>query len=485
MTNKASSFPSAQPVGPLGRHGGKISALYELPIHALGNDYTLEGSGTVQRLPSLAAGITVALKTTGTPTFVNSTNLVCPGGINNYTAQIGDLILARSDGSGVWRLYVLPSVTVGAMPGHCETIINKSVNIDQIWEGNPAYADGSNTWGSGTRLTENYGPDNWRLGANSGTGVFYGRRIASSAFTGFSNALQLVVTTADTSSTPTNNYHVEVPISGPRMAPYKMGTVDAQPMTVQFRCGGVNGLKAVSLVEGTTDGYSCTRTFNYTGGGAAQTFVVTFPGDTNTGHTAWTVARNTCAAKLIFDMGCGSSFETSSVGVWNTGLFLRTPACARDIATTSTNYITGLQADVGSFALPPPFRPLSEGEDLRDCQYHVRKTFPIGTAVAANAGANNALTYLLKSSGATVDGVEWEFGAMQGTPSNILTFCTGASSSSKWFNNGGSPTQSGTATPILAGDSRCFILNNQLAGDTNLTALMTLHCLAVNRIGTW
>jgi hypothetical protein len=34
MTNKASSFPAASSIGPLHRHGGRIAALGELPIHA-------------------------------------------------------------------------------------------------------------------------------------------------------------------------------------------------------------------------------------------------------------------------------------------------------------------------------------------------------------------------------------------------------------------------------------------------------------------
>jgi hypothetical protein len=104
MTNKASSFPGAPAIGPLHRHGGKITALAELPIHALGDDYLVEGNGTVQRLPPLNPGITVFLRIIGTPTFANSTKLLCPSGID-YAASSGDLIIARSDGDDVWRLY--------------------------------------------------------------------------------------------------------------------------------------------------------------------------------------------------------------------------------------------------------------------------------------------------------------------------------------------------------------------------------------------
>ena len=54
MTNRASSFgmPSS---GPLHRHGGKITALGELPIHALGDDYTVDGNGGPDSCASHAA----------------------------------------------------------------------------------------------------------------------------------------------------------------------------------------------------------------------------------------------------------------------------------------------------------------------------------------------------------------------------------------------------------------------------------------------
>ncbi len=108
MTNKASSFPAAASIGPLHRHGGRIDALGELPIHALGDDYTVVGNGTVLSLPALNAGVTVALSITGTPTFKNSARLICPNGVD-YVAGPGDLAVARSAGDGVWRLFVSPA----------------------------------------------------------------------------------------------------------------------------------------------------------------------------------------------------------------------------------------------------------------------------------------------------------------------------------------------------------------------------------------
>ena len=105
MTNKASSFPAAPPISPLHRHGGKITAGYELPIHALGDDYTVDGSGTVQRLPTMPAGVIVTLRITATPKFINSAKLRCSIG-GDYTAAPNDLIIMRSSGDGVWNAYI-------------------------------------------------------------------------------------------------------------------------------------------------------------------------------------------------------------------------------------------------------------------------------------------------------------------------------------------------------------------------------------------
>src|ERR1700737_3548051 len=87
------------------RYGGKITAYDQLPIHALGDQYVVEGNGTVTSLPSLPIGETVMFQILGTPTFTNSAKLICPGN-QNYTATVGDFVIARSQGDGIWQLYV-------------------------------------------------------------------------------------------------------------------------------------------------------------------------------------------------------------------------------------------------------------------------------------------------------------------------------------------------------------------------------------------
>jgi hypothetical protein len=153
MTNRASSFPTAPAVGPLHRHGGKINALTELPIHAVGDDYILEGNGTVQRLPSLAPGVTVHLKILGTPTFTNSTKLVCSNGVD-YVATANALVVERSSGDGVWSVHPIVSEVTTVNSIAALTLQDASSSQDKLTFGvaTSVNLDGSSTGPGGQIL---------------------------------------------------------------------------------------------------------------------------------------------------------------------------------------------------------------------------------------------------------------------------------------------------------------------------------------------
>jgi hypothetical protein len=123
MTNRVSSFPAKSNVALLNRHAGRITAYDELAIKPLGNDYVVDGSGTVTRLPIMPKGTLVWLRMAGAPTFVNSAKLICQGGVN-YTATVGDLVLARSSGSGIWRIFVLSSSAALIAPNNLSDLPN-------------------------------------------------------------------------------------------------------------------------------------------------------------------------------------------------------------------------------------------------------------------------------------------------------------------------------------------------------------------------
>ena len=112
MTNRAASFP-ATPSIPLRRgFGGKLASTAELAIHALGDSYFVEGTGSVQALPPCPEGPPILLHFVGTPTFVNSPQLLMPAG-QNYTFSIGDSAWVLPLGDGIWRVIeIMPAAGI-------------------------------------------------------------------------------------------------------------------------------------------------------------------------------------------------------------------------------------------------------------------------------------------------------------------------------------------------------------------------------------
>jgi F5/8 type C domain len=110
----ASPFRAAPSLPLDRRYGGKITAYDQLPIHALGDQYVVEGNGTVTSLPALPIGETVMLEITGSPTFTHSAKLICQNALS-YSALPGDLLILRSDGDGIWRVYVIPNIQAAGL----------------------------------------------------------------------------------------------------------------------------------------------------------------------------------------------------------------------------------------------------------------------------------------------------------------------------------------------------------------------------------
>lgn len=371
---------------------------------------------------------------------------------------------------------------IAVYTGDLEIIINKSVQVDQTWEGNTANADGSNNPHPGaSRVTETYGPDNWRLGADIGTGNFTGQRALLGSVPN-SPGTWLLCTTTVIDATPAagNHYHVEIPVEGNRIPQIGFGTSFAQPFTVQFwYSSNANGLRALAAAEGNTNSLTCVKTFNYTASpGVPQFFTLTFPAIT-TG--SWSIAAATIGLKFLFDLGSGSNFETASPDVWNSGFFLRTAACVHDISTLSRQALfTNFQCDVGNVALP--FRNVSYAQDLFECQRLYYKTFDDGVAVAQNAGANGAHEYVSQIVGSS--GVGFTAGmrfpaAMAQVPA-ITTFNTSAANA-KWRNQTAA-LDSGTPIIFNPGKRGVSVHNPHVAGD-GANALMSIHVVANARLG--
>lgn len=101
MDNRSSSgMPSsAAPVG----YGGTIPSGAELPVNRMHASFTVEGANAIKALTPLPRGQIITLYFLGAASFINSSQLICPGAAD-VTFATGDAGLVRSQGDGVWRL---------------------------------------------------------------------------------------------------------------------------------------------------------------------------------------------------------------------------------------------------------------------------------------------------------------------------------------------------------------------------------------------
>lgn len=376
----------------------------------------------------------------------------------------------------------IPTTPTASGNGSSDLFYNATVQVDQTWVGAAANCDGSNNPHTGaSQVTETYGPDGWRIGCDTGTGRFTGRQVTSASIgnpvPGITNYLQLSVTTADVSSTATNNYHLELTVEGPRVAQLKYGTASAVSLTCQFQFGSsVNGTYSVSAVEGNANSLSQVATFAYAGGGGVLPISFTYtPFTTGT----WVLTPGQFSFKLILDLGSGSNFETASTFTPVAGLKLRTAGSAHFIATNgATAYISALQCDPGTALLP--FRFKSYTQDLADAQYFYRKSFPKAVQVAQNAGAAGSVGYVAEIAGTTAGGgIQVSWPEMPNIPT-VYTF-NPLNTNTKWHNNS-TPGDSGTPTVFFTGTSGAFILNPQVVGD-GVGSLQSIQFVANGRLG--
>ena len=186
---------------------------------------------------------------------------------------------------------------------------------------------------------------------------------STTAPTGYSNSLKVTNGTATTPSNQGFTYQVYQYIEGYNTAPLLFGYSSAKTVTLSFWVrSSLAGTFAVTLQNSARDrSYVSTYTINQ-----ADTFekkTITVDGDV---AGTWVGATNGIGLRLIFDIGSGTSRETTA-GAWQSGNYTRTSGSARINTTTgATFYVAGVQLEVGDTATP--FEHRSYGEELAKCQ---------------------------------------------------------------------------------------------------------------------
>jgi hypothetical protein len=135
------------------------------------------------------------------------------------------------------------------------------------------------------------------------------------------------------------------------------------------------GTYSVSLRNGGSD-RSCVATFVHPGGGVFTKFALTFPASPSAG--TWNTT-NGIGLLIGWCAACGTTFQTSSLGVWQTGNLIAANTQSNGLVTGNTYFgITGVRIDPGPVAAP--FRYRTFAEELARCQRYYEKTYDYASA---------------------------------------------------------------------------------------------------------
>lgn len=255
-----------------------------------------------------------------------------------------------------------------------------------------------------------YSVDRWALNISS-TGAVSLAGNTGIVPAGFTNALFLDVTTADTSIAAGEFLGIIQPVEGFNVADLAYGTASAKTATLSFWIRSTTtGTYCVSFVN-STNNRSYVATYTISAANTWEYKTVTVPGDTS---GTW-LTNNGIGLTVRFAFAAGTTYQTTA-GSWQAGNFLATSAQTNLLAlNTNDAYITGVQLEAGTVATP--FEQRSYGQELALCQRYYEKTSALGYGAMATGGSFfRQLVYYFKSE-------------MRTTPTISVTFDTGTPSS--------------------------------------------------------
>lgn len=297
------------------------------------------GSGTITVEASGGSSFSVADGGTGLTSTAGQGALLLASSSSSYLSQVSGLS---------WR--------------------NRAMNGDMVVNQRQAVS---------TTSDSGYPVDRWRIRRPAG-GTFTGAQ-STTAPPGFKYSFSW---TSNTGTTPgaTEVAAIVHVIEGTSVYDLKWGTADALPITISFWVrASMTGTYAVNVSNFTADPNNIWYLATYTVS-AANTWerkVINVPGAT---IGTW-LTNESGALAMSFDLGAGSSLQTTNVNTWSSGAsgkrsFTSSPNVVG--TTGATFYLTGVQLEQGTVATP--FEQIWAETQLQLCQRYYFRINPISSS---------------------------------------------------------------------------------------------------------
>jgi hypothetical protein len=208
---------------------------------------------------------------------------------------------------------------------------------------------------------------------------------------GFTKSTKIVVNTADASLASTQHNLFQQKIEGNIGQHLRWGTSDAKACTVSFWIrSSLTGSFTYYAIDGNANSQSYVAPFTINAADTWEKKTITIPGPTTGGTTDFPQGTS----RMLytgFNLGVGSSHQTSTVNAWHDPSGDWAAARSSDVqlvgTANATMYVAGWQFEVGEQATP--FEHRSFGDELARCQRYYQKSYDYGTApgTGTNAGA--------------------------------------------------------------------------------------------------